>query len=286
MAEFKSTLLLLRFPFSFFLLPVFLFALSQSPQYHNTWLIFFILHILVYPASNGYNSYIDQDTDSIGGLENPPPPPELLKHITLLMDGLAIALSFYIHRWFGWGIVGFIMASRAYSAPWPRLKKYPIAGFLTVSIFQGGWLFFTILLGLNPVSSHPQLYQFNHLLLTLTACTLIGGSYPLSQIYQHKSDEEAGVLTMSRLLGIRGTLLFSFIMFSMAIIILFFSLALKQFLIFQFSLIPVMLYFLHWVWKIWDQPEQANFKNTMGMNLISSLFMSLGFILMIYGVNL
>ena len=69
----KSTIQLLRFPFSFFLLPVYLFALSQvpSPHWGHALLIFFILHLLVYPASNGYNSYMDRDESSIGGIKQP-----------------------------------------------------------------------------------------------------------------------------------------------------------------------------------------------------------------------
>ena len=69
-----STIKLLRIPFSFFLSPMYFFALAQVP--HIDWvkaaLIFFILHFLIYPASNGYNSYMDRDTKSIGGLGETP----------------------------------------------------------------------------------------------------------------------------------------------------------------------------------------------------------------------
>ena len=72
----SSTIKLLRIPFSFFLSPIYFFALAQVPYINwiNAILIFFILHFLIYPASNGYNSYMDRDTESIGGLEKPPPP--------------------------------------------------------------------------------------------------------------------------------------------------------------------------------------------------------------------
>ena len=70
----RSTLLHLRIPFSLFLLPIFLFALSISNNlfFENVLLIFFIIHFLIYPASNGYNSYFDKDEGSIGALKNPP----------------------------------------------------------------------------------------------------------------------------------------------------------------------------------------------------------------------
>ena len=83
----KHTLILLRFPFSIYLLPVFLFAVSQSQQINGVkaLFVFFILHLLIYPSSNGYNSYMDQDTDSIGGLENPPPSTRMLLYASLLL---------------------------------------------------------------------------------------------------------------------------------------------------------------------------------------------------------
>ena len=92
-----STIKLLRIPFSFFLSPVYFFALAQVP--HIDWsraiLIFIILHFLIYPASNGYNSYMDRDTGSIGGLEKPPPPSRQLYLTTIFLDiaGLSQALS-------------------------------------------------------------------------------------------------------------------------------------------------------------------------------------------------
>jgi 1,4-dihydroxy-2-naphthoate octaprenyltransferase len=70
-----STFLHLRFFFSVFLLPVFFFALSQVPEinWNNAILTFIIWHLLVYPASNGYNSFFDKDEGSIALIEKPPP---------------------------------------------------------------------------------------------------------------------------------------------------------------------------------------------------------------------
>jgi hypothetical protein len=48
----------LRLQFSLLLMPVYLFALSQTiiVSYVNASLVFIILHVLVYPASNIFNS--------------------------------------------------------------------------------------------------------------------------------------------------------------------------------------------------------------------------------------
>src|SRR5437762_13914091 len=132
----RSTIQLLRFHFSFFLMPVYWFALSQvvSPAPGRALLIFFILHILIYPSSNVFNSYMDRDVGSIGGLKSPLPPTRQLFYASLIMDGLALITGFFISVYFVLGTGLYILASRAYSARSIRLKKYPVTGFLTVVI--------------------------------------------------------------------------------------------------------------------------------------------------------
>src|SRR5437899_3451969 len=124
---YKDTIKLLRIPFSFYLMPVFLFALSQSKPIYvvNAIIAFFILHLFVYPASNGYNSYMDQDEGPIGGLKSPPKASKNLLYSSLAFDLIALILSLIIGRMFFACILFYILASRAYSYKVVRLKKYP-----------------------------------------------------------------------------------------------------------------------------------------------------------------
>ncbi len=94
----RSTIQLLRFHFSFFLMPVYWFALSQvvNPNIGRVVLIFLVIHLLIYPSSNGFNSYMDRDEESIGGLKKPLQPTRQLWWATILMDILAIAMAFFI----------------------------------------------------------------------------------------------------------------------------------------------------------------------------------------------
>src|ERR1700750_3397600 len=98
-------------------MPVYWFALSQVNNINrqDAILVFIILHLLVYPASNGYNSYMDRDTGSIGGIKNPLQPTKQLFYVTVAMDVMSIALSFLITPLFAIGILLYILASRAYS---------------------------------------------------------------------------------------------------------------------------------------------------------------------------
>jgi len=125
-----STIKLLRIPFSFFLSPLYFFALSQVQDIHwpKAILIFIILHFLVYPASNGYNSYMDRDTESIGGLEKPPPPSPQLFRVTIVLDSAAILLSLLVSPLFAALMPLYMGASKAYSYRRIRLKQYPFTG--------------------------------------------------------------------------------------------------------------------------------------------------------------
>src|ERR1035438_8877301 len=139
----KSTLKHLRLPFSFFLMPVFLFALSQANtiNWQTTILAFVILHLLIFPSSNGYNSYQDRDETSIGGLKHPPKVSENLFYATLLMDVVGILSALIISVYFSLFVLIFVFMSRAYSYRNVRLKKYPVIGFLTVFVFQGAFVY-------------------------------------------------------------------------------------------------------------------------------------------------
>jgi 1,4-dihydroxy-2-naphthoate octaprenyltransferase len=274
-----STIQLLRFHFSFFLLPVYLFAVSQVPVIHtaHALLIFFILHFLVYPSSNGYNSYMDRDETPIGGIKNPLLPTRQLFYTSIIMDVVAIGLSLFISYWFTICIVAYIAASRAYSYRGIRLKKYPVAGYITVIIFQGAVTYFMVYHGssINKTLIVPPAGM-------AAASLLIGGFYPLTQIYQHEADRKDGVITISALLGYRGTFIFTALVYSVAMGLLawtFFSHGEQnKFVALATMMLPILVYFFSWASLVWKDVRTANFSNTMRMNLLASICTNLAFL--------
>ncbi|MGL4598187.1 MAG: UbiA family prenyltransferase [Bacteroidia bacterium] len=284
----KNTIKLLRIPFSLLLMPLFILALSQATSLHVGHAIaaFLIIHLLVYPASNGYNSYVDRDETSIGGLEHPPLPTKALFHLTLLLDVFAVLLSFFFVNWlFALCILAYILASRAYSARQIRLKKYALAGFLIVVIFQGAFTYFMCSIGL---SENDFVFSFPNCML-LCACSLqIAGVYPLTQIYQHEADLADGVTTLSYKLGYRGTFLFTAIMFAFCNVCYFLYFdgigRANQFYVLQLFFLPVIAFFVYWFLQVIKNTMAANFKNTMRMNLIAAVCMNACF-LVLYFLN-
>jgi 1,4-dihydroxy-2-naphthoate octaprenyltransferase len=275
----RSTIQLLRFPFSFFLMPVFWFALSCLKEIDilKAVLIFCIVHLLLYPSSNGYNSYMDRDTESIGGIKHPMAPEKELFYVTVLLDLVAIILSFMISVSFAAMLACYIICSRLYSYRGVRLKKYPITGYLTVILNQGGLMFAMVYLG----SSAFQNGSLPWLVVT-AACFLIGGFYPITQVYQHQQDKKDGVRTISILLGIKGTFVFCAAMYLIAFLLLFIYYRqagqLSSFGILQIFFLPVLAYYIKWVWNVWRNEALADFFHTMRMNWIASACTNLGFI--------
>ncbi len=285
----KSTRLHLRIPFSIFLLPVFVFAVSQTddPEALTMFLMFIALHLFVYPASNGFNSFYDKDEKSIGGLKYPPKVDNNLLYTSLVFDLIGLAISVYISFYFALAVLIYGLVSKAYSHPSIRLKKYPIAGLLTVGIFQGGFVYLASIQVLESLSLH-ELFNIENCFPALISSVLLIGSYPMTQIYQHEEDAERGDISISLKLGIRGTFLFTGIVFLMADILfgMYFRMMEKinHFFILQAFLIPVLVYFQWWMLKVWKNPKEANFDRTMTLNVLSSSAMIL-FFLTIYFLN-
>ena len=273
----RSAWLHLRIPFSFFLMPVYFFALGISPNFGGSRLLWswLIIHFFLYPASNGYNSYFDKDEKSIGGLKTPPPVNKGLYYLSLLFDLAAILLGFLkISPLFAVLILFYGLVSKAYSHPSVRLKKFPIAGWLTVGIFQGFFTFLMCYVGINDFGIENLLNARVLIPATLSTIILLG-TYPMTQVYQHEEDAKRGDRTISLLLGVRGTFTFVLIIFTLAAagyVWYFYSFyELRYGIAFLIFLTPVVIYFLIWFLLVLQNSAKANFTFTMWLNFLSAL---------------
>ena len=274
----KSAILHMRFAFSFFLLPVFLFACSQVPQVIlvNAILTFVIWHLLVYPASNGYNSYFDKDEKSIALIEKPPMVDKSLYHFSIFLDVAGIILAAAVNWSLLIAVIIYGLFSKLYSHPSVRLKKYPIVSFLIVFIFQGAcvyWSSYAAISGLDIFTG----WNPNFLIAGLVCSFLIGATYPLTQVYQHEEDSKRGDRTLSLVLGVRGSFWFSAMMFVIASVLLWIYWyrldMITNFWLFLVCVIPVLLFFCYWFLNVLKDPTQANFKNMSRMTLLSGTMM-------------
>jgi 4-hydroxybenzoate polyprenyltransferase len=277
-----STLLHLRFFFSVFLLPVFFFALSQVPEINlnSAILTFIIWHLLVYPASNGYNSYFDKDEGSIALIEKPPPVDKSLYYFSLLLDLIALFIAIYVGWILFFAVLIYGVFSKMYSHPLIRLKKYPFISFMIVFVFQGAFVYWSTYVSVSGINTLYG-WNLNFTIAGLICSCLIGATYPLTQVYQHEEDSKRGDKTLSLILGIRGSFYFSAILFLLSGILLFtywYRLdLLNNFWLFLILSGPVFILFINWFIKVYRNPANANFKNMSRMTLLSGLLMLIYF---------
>jgi 4-hydroxybenzoate polyprenyltransferase len=289
----------LRFPFSVLLMPVFWFGLWTIPvQQLNTreaCMLFIILHLLVYPSSNGFNSIQDRDTGPIGLLEKPPMPSLALRPLTLFMDILAMVIA----AWFlllpaTMLLLVYIIASRLYSWRPVRMKRFAVTGFLLVFFCQGALVFLITGLACDGTAAMAWIEggvkgvfsfwnQSSALPPAFISSLLIGSMYPLTQIYQHVQDRQDGVQTLSARLGYHGTFLFSGLLFVLATLLLWPLLGTAEArVIFHLCLAPVPVYFLYWWLKVRKDSRYADFNHTMRMSVLSSGCLNLAFLLLLF----
>jgi 1,4-dihydroxy-2-naphthoate octaprenyltransferase len=260
-------------------MPVFWFALSfvHNIDWEKTALIFVVLHVFLYPASNGYNSFMDRDETSIGGIAKPMQPTKQLFYTTVMMDVIAALLSLLVSKYFAIGLMGYILCSRMYSWRGIRLKRFAVLGYITVILNQGVLVFCMVYHG----ADKNLTLQFP-LMICIAAGFLIGGFYPITQIYQHDADKKDGVKTMSILLGKKGTFIFCAIMYAIAFGLLFEYYfeknIMRDFFVICIFFIPVIIFFLRWFLQVLKDSAAANFKHTMRMNIIAATCTNLAFI--------
>ena len=173
------------------------------------------------------------------------------------------------------------LVSKAYSHPAVRLKKYPIGGWLVAGVFQGIFTFMMCYVGLNIFAIENAL-TWRIIFPGLLSTIMLWANYPMTQIYQHEEDAKRGDLTLSRMLGVRGTFYFVGTMFSLVTIgfiiyfITFFSL--RYVWVFLGALGPVVIYFFLWFIRVYKDETKADYQHTMWLNFISATCLNAFFI--------
>lgn len=272
----RGTLTLLRIPFSYYLLPTFLLGLGEAVRPLDPWrviAVFIALHLFLYPASNGYNSYWDRDEGAIGGLERPPRPTRELLAWTWVFDAVGYLLGFLVDWRLGLAFIVYSLLSKAYSRPPLRLKRFGIFSWCCVALVQGAAT--TAMAALACGATVPVWQAPSFLAAAGLAGLFLLAGYPVTQVYQHAEDAARGDRTMSLRLGVRGTFILAAVLFALAIagFVWYYS-ALKGrpglALLFVAAQVPVVLLFLSWAWRAWRDPAAADWKRAMRMNFWST----------------
>jgi 4-hydroxybenzoate polyprenyltransferase len=276
-----STLLHVRLPFSWFLLPVYMLGLVFAPPIDpkNAIVVFISLHLFLFTASNGFNSYFDRDVESIGALKNPPPVTRDLLWFSLALDAIGLAVAIFAGWRFFFGCLIYQFASKIYSWNVTRLKKHGITAWLLVGIGQGTCVFLLVVASVVNPSYDVRSVVVKNILPALYAGSFILGMFPLTQIYQHREDARRADRTISRTLGIEGTF------YCAAFFIVAAVAGLVQCLYERFGggaaalflglLVPAIYYFGRWFFACRRHVAAADFGHCMRLNILASTALNL-----------
>lgn len=283
----------LRLPFSQYLLPVCLFALTLPPgitpsDWGRVVWILVVIHVFMYPAANTFNSYYDRDEGSVNGLEAPPPVDRTLFWVSMGLEALALIGGLLINGQFVFFILVYGAFMKAYSHTAIRIKKRPVASWLLISLFQGGFVFLMTYVIIHNISLsavfRPGTWPFGVGLGTFISTLNILALYPVTQVYQHDEDASRGDLTISRLMGVRGTFVNAWVCLLVSAVCFFvFYSGGWPFGLMAALLAPGLIYLALTTARIWQNPATATYHTAMWMTRLTGWGMNLFFLILLTG---
>jgi 1,4-dihydroxy-2-naphthoate octaprenyltransferase len=177
----RNAILHLRFPFVYVLSPIYVWGAysAPGPWTGRTTLGFALVHLLLYPGANAFNSAYDRDEGPIGGLANPPEVPIGMERWSTMLQAVGAAFAPLVSWTFAVAYVGLWLIFTAYSHPRIRWKRSHMIALIAIAIGQGGlgWT-----LGWSAAGGDWPLDVAGHWSLG-AAVAVVAAMYPLTQVY-------------------------------------------------------------------------------------------------------
>lgn len=216
----------------------------------------------------------DKDEGSIALLKRPPRVSTTLFYTSIIMEWTGVLLALLVSLEFALCMLVYNSFSKAYSHPLIRIKQYPLLSFLVVFVLQGAFIYHSCYraISMESAGNPPAVW-----LAGLVCSCLIGASYPLTQICQHEEDARRGDRTLSMLLGVRGSFLFSAVLFLAGSALLYHYWDARNMQVncnlYLICFAPVIGYFLFWFISCVKDPAKASSTRTTILTVLSGLFM-------------
>jgi 1,4-dihydroxy-2-naphthoate octaprenyltransferase len=256
----------MRIPFSYFLLPVFLFSLAISPNVSEKSARTFVIVHVFYPARTATTA-TDKDERVLAALK---PSCE---------QGLYYLALYSWRSYDPWlrndQLHIFFYAARV----WTGLKHTVTRGFVLSirdwMVAAGLFRTFTLVMCYIGINKFSLENIKPSVLIPGGLCSLmLWANYPMTQVYQHEEDAKRGDETFSRMLGIRGTFYFVAGVFGLVTLgfVIYFNafFSFKYALLFLAALSPVVLYFSYWFLITLRDETKVDYGHTMWLNFISA----------------
>ncbi len=147
-------------------------------------------------------------------------------------------------------------------------------------LFQGLFTFCMCYIGINNFRLE-NIFNPTVLIPGTLSTIMLWANYPMTQIYQHEEDGRRGDMTLSRLLGIKGTFIFvsaTFTVVTIGFVVYLQTFTLRYAWLFLVALLPVVAYFFYWFFQTFQNEKKADYKHTMRLNFVSSTCLNIYFI--------
>jgi 1,4-dihydroxy-2-naphthoate octaprenyltransferase len=189
-----------RWPVQSYVLAGFLFgmALGQAPPAGRTVLAFFAW-LLLCVGLTVFNSYYDRDEAPVGGMRHPPRVSRSLLWGSLTLELVALALAWFVNRFFFALAVAMAVVYICYSH---RLTRWKANGF--VAVLLNSLLGFMTILAAGSLGGGPLAPPV--LLGGLTAALFKASVYMMMQVHQIDEDRRRGDRSIAVLFGRDATL--------------------------------------------------------------------------------
>ena len=269
-----------RVPFFIFLFPVFLFALTVSPNLNPQrvlWVLA-ITQVLLFPSIAVLTNHFEEQKNTGSSIT---------KKKTIGWHGLAWTLTIsaiifsylYINQTFTALLLLYFLASVSFSHPSIPWKKYLFLRLLLISFFQGFISFITYYTGFNNYSLENLAHPWVLIPAVLSSVAMLA-YLPLAKLekYPGNTSEEKQAL---KNLHVQGTFYYAGNVALLAIVgfVLYahYYLSTGYVLPLGIAISPIAFLFFFWMRRVDRNSQLANRKNIFWLNIISAITLTLFF---------
>lgn len=238
---------------------------------------FLSVYIFLFGGANAYNSYWDKDEGPIGGLEHPPKMRRWMLSACWIFQSVGLLIAFISGPIFIILYLISVLFFWLYSSPNVRWKGRPFLSFVAIGVST---VFCSFIFGY--ISFGGKTFDWNLIVAMLGATCLILSMYPISQLYQIKTDKERGDTTFAVSYGLKGVKISFTIFFCIGIILLSFSfLKLLNTLTFISLVLGILLgvYFYATLRNI--SSSETEYKKIMKLKYLGGLGFSLSMLMLL-----
>ncbi len=179
----------------------YLFGALFSERFHagTFWLQFLNVSVLLFGTATVYNSWHDKDEGPIGGLKNPPGMQPWMRKVALWMQFGGLLLAHYAGMEFTYLYLVSMVFFWLYSTRRARWKGHPLKSIIAIGISTGTNSFW-----MGYFAAGGDAFSPGIVIAGIGTALVFLSLYPVSQLYQMRSDSKRGDRTFAIEFGVTG----------------------------------------------------------------------------------